>query len=53
MGRLKGISEDDFASFYVGGRAESTMKNYGGAFRFVWSHAQEIGRVCSNGVKVK
>ena len=42
--RLKGISADDFASFYVGGRAESTMKNYGGAFRFVWSHAQEIGR---------
>ena len=43
-GRLRGIGEDDFASFYLEGRADSTMKNYNGAFRFVWSHTQEIGR---------
>ena len=43
--RLRGIGEDNFASFYLEGRAESTMKNYRGVFRFVWSHAQEIGRI--------
>ena len=41
---MRGIGEDDFASFYLEGRADSTMKNYNGAFRFVWSHTQEIGR---------
>ena len=43
-GRVKGIGEDNFSSFYLEGRAENTVRNYGGAFRFVWSHAQEIGR---------
>ena len=32
------------ANFYLEGRAENTIKNYGGAFRIVWSHAKEIGR---------
>ena len=44
MGRVKGIDKVDFASFYMEERAKNTMRNYGGAFRFVWSHAQEIGR---------
>ena len=43
-GRLKGIGKEDLASFYLEGRAENTVKNYGGAFKFVWSHAKEIGR---------
>ena len=43
-GGLKGIEAGDFAEFYVKGRAEATIKNYEGAFRVVWKHAQEIGR---------
>ena len=43
-GDLKGIKARDFADFYVKGRAESTIKNYEGAFRVVWKHAKEIGR---------
>ena len=43
-GGLKGISARDYAEFYVKGRAEATIKNYEGAFRVVWKHAQEIGR---------
>ena len=43
-GRVKGIGKNDFSSFYLEGRAEKTVKNYGGVFRFVWTHAQEIGR---------
>ena len=41
---MKGIDKEDLADFYLEGRAENTVKNYGGAFRFVWSHAKEIGR---------
>ena len=37
------------ANFYLEGRAENTVKNYGGAFRFVWSHAKEIGRFVFGG----
>ena len=36
-GWVKGIGEDDFTIFYLEGRAENTVRNYGGAFRFVWS----------------
>ena len=41
---MKGIGKEDLASFYLEGRAENTVKNYGGAFKFVWSHAKVIGR---------
>ena len=41
---MKGIAKEDLADFYLEGRAENTVKNYGGAFRFVWSHAKEIER---------
>ena len=41
---MKGIGKEDLANFYSEGRAENTVKNYGGAFNFVWSHAKEIGR---------
>ena len=43
-GKVKGIGKEDLASFYLEGRAENTMKNYAGAFRFVWVHAKSIGR---------
>ena len=43
-GRVKGIGKEDLSSFCLEGRAENTVKNYGGAFRFVWSHAKVIGR---------
>ena len=43
-GRLKGIGKEDLANFCWEGRAENTVKNYGGAFKFVWSHAKVIGR---------
>ena len=41
---MKGIDVKDFAEFYMNGRAENTIKNYGGAFVIVWRHAEEIGR---------
>ena len=41
---MKGIDKVDLANFYLEGRAENTVKNYGGAFKLVWSHAKEIGR---------
>ena len=43
-GGLKWIEARDYAEFYVKGRAEATIKNYEGAFRVVWKHAQEIQR---------
>ena len=43
-GRLKGIEAGDFSDFYLNGRAKNTVKNYGGAFKLVWSHAKEKGR---------
>ena len=30
LGRLKGIGKEDLASYYFEGRAENTVKNYGG-----------------------
>ena len=41
---MKGIGKEDLANFYLEGRAENTVKSYGGAFKFVWSHAKVIWR---------
>ena len=40
---MKGISAQDYIDFYLKGREESTIRNYGGAFQIVWNHADKIG----------